>query len=176
MDLLREASIEAGKRTVFSATEAAGAVEELAKAGIATADILAGGLNGALDLAAAGGLDVAEAAGIAAIALKQFNLAGDQMPHVADLMAAGAGKAMGSVSDLGMALRQAGQVANMTGLTIEETTAGLSAFASAGLLGSDAGTSFKAMLQRLTPQSAEAQGKMDELGISAYDALSLIHI
>ncbi|HZL05405.1 MAG TPA: phage tail tape measure protein, partial [Coriobacteriia bacterium] len=170
MDLLREASIEAGKRTVFSATEAAGAVEELAKAGIATADILAGGLNGALDLAAAGGLDVAEAAGIAAIALKQFNLAGDQMPHVADLMAAGAGKAMGSVSDLGMALRQAGQVANMTGLTIEETTAGLSAFASAGLLGSDAGTSFKAMLQRLTPQSAEAQAKMDELGISAYDA------
>src|SRR5665647_3260674 len=170
MDLLREASIEAGKRTIFSATEAAGAVEELAKAGIATADILAGGLNGALDLAAAGGLDVAEAAGIAAIALKQFNLAGDQMPHVADLMAAGAGKAMGSVSDLGMALRQAGQVANMTGLTIEETTAGLSAFASAGLLGSDAGTSFKAMLQRLTPQSAEAQAKMDELGISAYDA------
>src|SRR5665647_801695 len=170
MDLLREASLEAGKRTVYSATEAAGAVEELAKAGIATADILAGGLNGALDLAAAGGLDVAEAAGIAAIALKQFNLAGDQMPHVADLMAAGAGKAMGSVSDLGMALRQAGQVANMTGLTIEETTAGLSAFASAGLLGSDAGTSFKAMLQRLTPQSAEAQAKMDELGISAYDS------
>jgi TP901 family phage tail tape measure protein len=170
MDLLREASLEAGARTVFSATEAAGAVEELAKAGVKTADILTGGLNGALDLAAAGGLDVAEAAGIAAIALQQFKLKGEKIPHVADLLAAGAGKAMGSVSDLGMALRQAGQVANSTGLSIEETTAGLSAFASAGLIGSDAGTSFKAMLQRLTPQSAEAQAAMDRLGISAYDS------
>lgn len=170
MELLREAALVAGADTVFSATEAAGAIEELAKAGISTADILGGGLQGSLDLAAAGGLDVAEAAGIASIALQQFELDGEDVTHVADLLAAGAGKAMGSVSDLGNALRQSGQVANSTGLSIEETTAALSAFASAGLLGSDAGTSFKAMLQRLTPQSAEAQAKMDELGISAYDA------
>jgi TP901 family phage tail tape measure protein len=170
MDLLRDAALEAGKRTVYSATESASAIEELAKAGISTTDILAGGLDGALDLAAAGGLDVAEAAGIAAVALKQFNLDGKQMSHVSDLMAAGAGKAMGDVGDLGMALRQAGQVANSTGLSIEETTAGLAAFAAAGLIGSDAGTSFKSMLQRLTPQSAQAQAEMDRLGISAYDA------
>lgn len=170
MDDLRDAALDAGARTKFSATEAAGAIEELAKAGVSAADILGGGLDGALDLAAAGNLDVAEAAGIAAVALKQFNLEGEDVTHVADLLAAGAGKAMGDVTDLGSALRQAGQVANSTGLSIEETTAGLAAFASAGLLGSDAGTSFKAMLQRLTPQSAEAQAKMDELGISAYDA------
>jgi DNA-binding transcriptional MerR regulator len=46
----------------------------------------------------------------------------------------------------------------------------LAAFAEQGLIGSDAGTSFKSMLQRLTPQSAEAQRRMQELGISAYDA------
>lgn len=170
MASLREAALDAGASTVFSATEAAGAVEELAKAGVSTADILAGGLSASLDLAAAGGLEVSEAAGIAATSLKVFGLEGKDMSHVADLLAAGAGKAMGDVSDLSQALAQGGQVAAATGLSIEETTATLAAFASQGLLGSDAGTSFKTMLQRLTPQSAEAKKRMDELGISAYDA------
>jgi TP901 family phage tail tape measure protein len=170
MQLLRDAALDAGARTIYSATEAANAIEELAKAGVSTADILSGGLDGALDLAAAGGLAVADAAGIAATALKTFGLEGADMAHVADLLAAGAGKAMGDVTDLSAALNQSAQVANNTGLSIEETTAALSAFASQGLLGSDAGTSFKSMLQRLTPQSAEAKAKMDELGISAYDA------
>lgn len=170
LDALRQAAIDAGADTVFSATEAANAIEEMAKAGLSAKDILGGGLTGALDLAAAGGLEVADAAGIAATALKVFNLEGSDMSHVADLLAAGAGKAMGDVSDLSAALAQGGQVAAATGLSIEETTAGLAAFASQGLLGSDAGTSFKTMLQRLTPQSDAAQKKMDELGISAYDA------
>lgn len=167
---LRDAAIKAGADTQFSATEAAGAIEEMAKAGVSAADILGGGLNGALDLAAAGQLDVAEAAGYASVAMTQFKLSGEDVTHVADLLAAGAGKAMGDVADLGQALKQGGLVAAQTGLSIEETTGALSAFASAGLLGSDAGTSLKTMLQRLTPQSKEAQAQFDELGISAYDA------
>jgi TP901 family phage tail tape measure protein len=170
MKLLRQAALDAGARTAFSATQAAEGIEALAKAGISTTAILRGGLAGALDLAAAGGLDVGDAAEIAATAMTLFRLSGEKVPHVADLLAAAAGKARGNVSDMGMALNQAGLVASQTGLTIEETTAGLAAFASAGLLGSDAGTSFKAMLQRLTPQSVEAADLMDELGISAYDA------
>lgn len=170
MGQLRQAAVDAGADTAFSAVEAAQGIEELAKAGVSTSDILNGGLDGALSLAAAGNLQVAESAEIAATAMTQFKLSGDQIPHVADLLAAGAGKAQGSVQDLGAALGQAGLVASATGLSIEETTGGLAAFASAGLLGSDAGTSFKTMLQRLTPQSDEAQAKFDELGISAYDA------
>lgn len=170
MSLLSDAALEAGARTVFSASEAANAIEELAKAGVSTADILGGGLDGALDLAAAGNLGVAEAAGIAATALKTFNLEGKDMSHVSDLLAAGAGKAMGDVTDLSAALNQSAMVANATGLSIEETTAGLSAFASQGLLGSDAGTSFKSMLQSLTPTSGKAAETMKELGISAYDS------
>jgi TP901 family phage tail tape measure protein len=170
MDLLREAAINAGAATAFSAKEAAQGIDELAKAGVATKDILAGGLTGALNLAAAGSLGVGEAAEIAATALTQFKLSGDKVPHLADLLAAGAGKAQGSVQDMGMALKQTGLVAASTGLSIEETTGGLAAFASAGLIGSDAGTSFKSMLQRLTPQSKEAEEKMRELGISAYDS------
>jgi TP901 family phage tail tape measure protein len=170
MGRLRQAAIDAGSDTAFSAAEAAQGIEELAKAGVSTDDVLSGGLKGSLDLAAAGSLEVGEAAEIAASALTQFKLKGDKIPHLADLLAAGAGKAQGSVRDLGAALNQSGLVAASTGLTIEETTGALAAFASAGLTGSDAGTSFKTMLMSLTPSSKEAATLMDELGISAYDA------
>lgn len=170
MALLRQAAIDAGADTQYSATEAAGAIEELAKAGVSTKDVLGGGLTGALDLAASGAIDVASAAEIAASAMTQFKLGGDQVSHIADLLAAGAGKAQGGVEDLGMALNQAGLVASQTGLSIEETVGGLTAFAAAGLTGSDAGTSFKTMLQSLTPSSKEAAELMEELGISAYDS------
>lgn len=170
MDLLREAAINAGADTAYSAVEAAQGIEELAKAGVSTKDILAGGLTGALSLAAAGALSVGEAAEIAASAMTQFKLTGADIPHIADLLAAGAGKAQGSVHDMGMALNQVGLVASATGLTIDETVGSLAALASAGLTGSDAGTSLKATLQRLVPTSKEAQRTMEELGISAYDA------
>lgn len=167
---LRDAAMAAGADTQYSATEAAAAITELGKAGLTTAEILDGGLTGALSLAASGQMDVAAAAELSAVAMKQFNLAGDQVGHVADLLSAGAGKAVGSVEDMGMALKQSGLVASQTGVSIEETTGTLAAFASAGLIGSDAGTSFKSMLQRLTPQSKEAADLMKELGLSAYDA------
>lgn len=170
MEQLRAAAIKAGADTVYSASEAAGAIESLAKAGISTKDILGGGLSGALNLAAAGGLEVADAADIAATALTQFKLSGSDVPHVADLLAAGAGKAQGDVSDMGMALKQSGLVASQMGISIEETTGTLAEFASAGLLGSDAGTSFRTMLLRLANPTKESATLMEQLGINAYDA------
>jgi TP901 family phage tail tape measure protein len=167
---LREAAVRAGADTQYSATEAANAITEMAKAGVSAKDIMGGGLAGALSLAAAGQLDVSEAAGIAATAMTQFSLSGSQLPHVADLLAAGAGKAMGSVDDMGQALNQAGLLASSAGISIEETTGALAAFASAGLIGSDAGTSFKTMLQQLQNPSKESAELMAELGINAYDA------
>lgn len=170
MERLREAAIRAGKDTAYSATEAGQAIEELGKAGISTEDILSGGLDGALSVAAAGNLEVAKAAEIAALAMQQFGLSGDQIPHVADLLAAAAGKSLGSVEDLGMALQQSGLVANQFGLSMEDTTGALAAFASAGLIGSDAGTSLKTMLMMLANPSKESAKLMEELGINAYDA------
>lgn len=170
LGLLRDAAKEAGAETAFSATEAAAGIENLAKAGISTADILDGGLSGALDLAAAGGLSVADAAEAAAGAMAQFKLKGDQATHVADLLAAGAGKAQGDVSDMVMALKQAGTVSAQTGLSIEETTGTLAALAEQSLLGSDAGTSFKTMLAALTPNSNAARKAMEQYNIQAFDA------
>jgi len=170
MQRLRDAAIDAGGRTVFSATEAANAIDELAKAGLSTADILGGALDGALSLASAGGLDVADAASIAATALTQFKLKGEDVPHVADLLAAGAGKAQGSVEDLSQALNQGGLVASQAGFSIEETTGVLAAFASAGLKGSDAGTSLKTAILALQSPSTKAAATMDQYGISVYDS------
>jgi TP901 family phage tail tape measure protein len=170
MHAFRNAALEAGADTAFTASEAAKGIEELAKAGVSTRDVLGGGLKGALDLAAAGEIAVGDAAETAASAMTQFGLAGSDVPHIADLLAAAAGKAQGGVSDMAAALNQSGLVASQMGLSLEETTGALASFASAGLVGSDAGTSFRAMLLRLANPTDEAKQRMAELGIAAYDA------
>lgn len=170
MEALRQAALDAGADTVFSATEAADGIVELGKAGMNTGAILSGGLSGALDLAASDGMAVGAAAELMASSLAQFNLQGKDASKVADALAAGAGNAQGGASDLGMALSQTGLVANSMGLSMEETTGTLSAFAKAGLIGSDAGTSLKTMLQRLSNPTKKSRDEMEKLGISAYDA------
>lgn len=170
MGQLREAAIDAGSSTVFSATEAAGAIEELSKAGVATADILSGALTGSLDLAAAGQLQVARAAEITSTALNQFGLSGGQASHVADVLAAGAGKAMGSVDDLANGLKFVGPVAASMGVSLEETTGVLALFAQQGIMGEQAGTSLRGVLSSLTSPSKEARAEIERLGIQIYDS------
>ena len=167
---LREAAIKAGADTQFSATEAAQAITEMGKAGVAVKDILGGGLNGALNLAAAGQLEVGRAAEIAATALNQFGLKGVNVAHVSDLYAAAAGKAQGSVEDIAQAMKFAGVTANSLGVNIEETTGTIGLFASKGIVGEQAGTTFRSMLMSLTSPSKIAKQSMDDLGISMYDA------
>lgn len=168
--LLSAAALEAGASTVFSATESANAIEELSKAGLDTADIMGGALKGSLDLASAGQLGVARAAEISATALQQFNLEGDQAGHVADVLAAGAGKAMGSVDDLASGLKFVAPVANDLGVSLEETTGVLALFAQQGIIGEQAGTGLRAVLSSLTSPSAQAAKEIERLGINLYDA------
>jgi TP901 family phage tail tape measure protein len=170
LDALRAAAIKAGADTMFSATDAADAITAMGKAGVSTKDILGGGLTGALSLAAAGELDVASASEIAATAMNQFGLQGKDIPHIADLLAAGAGKAMGSVQDLAGALKFVGPVAKGLNVSIEETTGTLAMFAQAGIVGEQAGTSMRGMLTALTSPSKIAKGAMDDLGMTMYDA------
>ncbi|RSX53936.1 phage tail tape measure protein [Bifidobacterium goeldii] len=170
MDKLRQAAIDAGAETVYSASESADAINELGKAGMSTTDILAGGLSGALNLAASDGMEVSEAAELMSSAMAQFNLTGKDATTIADALAAGAGKAQGSAHDLGYALQQSGMVANSFGISMQETVGTLTSFANAGMIGSDAGTSLKTMLIALAKPSTKAANTMEELGINAYDA------
>lgn len=167
---LRQAAIDAGQATVFSASEAAQAEAELAKAGVSTADILGGALSGSLSLASAGSLDLATSATIAASAMNTFGLGGDQVEHIADVLAAAANKSAAGVDDLGQGLQQVGLVANQVGLTFEETVALLGAFADRGLKGSDGATSLKTALQRLAAPTEQAAATMKELGLSFYNS------
>lgn len=170
MEALSAAALKAGADTAFSASDAARAQTELAKAGVTTSDILGGALAGSLDLAAAGGLDLGRAAEIAASSMNMFNLAGRDVAMIADTLASGANKSAAGVDDLAQALSMGGTMASQLGMSIQETTGLLSMFADRGIKGSDAGTMLKTMLMRLTPTSAEAADAMREFGISGYDA------
>lgn len=170
MDQLRAAAIEAGASTVYSASDSADAINDLGKAGMSVTDILTGGLTGALNLAASDGMAVGDAAEYMANALSMFHLKGSQASQVADTLAAGAGKAVGNVSDFGEALNNCGAQANSFGMDVQETTGVLALFAQNGTIGAEAGTQLNSMLMKLAAPSAEASNTMKELGISAYDA------
>lgn len=170
LDQLRQAAIEAGASTVYSASESADAINDLGKAGMSVTDILSGGLTGALNLAASDGMAVGDAAEYMANALSMFHLKGSQASQVADTLAAGAGKAVGNVSDFGEALNNCGAQANSFGMNIQETTGVLALFAQNGTIGAEAGTQLNSMLMKLAAPSTKAANTMKELGISAYDA------
>ncbi len=166
-----EAAKTAGINFGFTAAESLDAVEALAKAGVSVSDILGGALPGALTLAAAGEVSVAEAAETASKAMTQFGLAGEDIPKLADLLAAAAATATGDVGDFNQALNQAGLVASQLNIPIEEAIGTLTAFASAGLLGSDAGTSFRTMLLRLQNPTEESAELLKKYNIDAFDLM-----
>ena len=142
MNQLRQAAIDAGADTIYSTTESADAINELGKAGLSTSDILSGGLSGALNLAASDGMAVGDAAELMATTLKQFNLTGAESTQVADALAAGAGKAVGSAHDLGLALNQAGHGGPQRAASAcRRPPARSPRSPNAGMIGSDAGTS-----------------------------------
>lgn len=168
MNDLRAAALDAGGRTVFTATEAAGALEELGKAGFDAAESIAA-LDGTLALAAAGQLEVARSAEIVATTIKQYGLEFSEASHVSDVFAAAAGKALGSVEDIAQALKFVGPVAASMGVSLEETAGALALFADQGVLGEQAGTSLRGVLSSLTSPSKEAQAEINRLNISLYD-------
>lgn len=166
---LGAAALEAGADSAYSANEAAAAEEELAKAGLSVSEIIGGGLNASLGLAAAGQLEVARSAEIMATTLKQFKLPAEDAAHVSDLLAAGAGKAQGSVEDLANALKYVGPVANGLGISVEETTGILALFAEQGILGEQAGTSLRGVLSSLTSPSKIAAATMKDYNVQVFD-------
>lgn len=167
---LREAALQAGASTVYTAAESAGAINDLAKAGMSVSDILSGGLTASLNLAAAGQMDVGNAAEYMSQALTMFHLSGKDATSTADALAAGADKAVGDVSDFGEALNNCGAQANSFGMSLQETVGVLGLFAQNGAVGAEAGTQLKSVLMKLSAPSSEAQAEMDKLGISLYDS------
>jgi TP901 family phage tail tape measure protein len=120
-------------------------------------------------LAAAGGIDLPQAATIAANAMNQFALKAQQLPKIADLIAGAANASAIDVSDFGHSLQQVGAVAHLAGFSFQDTALAITAMGNAGIKGSDAGTSLKTFLQNLQPTTKKASTAMSELGIITSD-------
>ena len=169
MAQLEKQAIKMGAATVFSATEAAQAQIELAKGGLSVKQILGGGLRSALALAAAGELDLAEAATTTVNAMKLFEINGRRSMRVADMLATAANTTTADVRDFAMALSQGGSVAKQAGYNLNETVVVLEALAEAGIKNSDAGTSMKAAFVQLLGPTAKQKALVEQLGMSFVD-------
>lgn len=169
MESLRKKALQLGADTSFSASEAASAMEELAKAGVGVDDILNGAADAAVALAAAGGVDLPTAAEIAANSMSVFNLKASAMAEVVDLIAGAANQSSISVEDFNESMKQAGAVSHLVGLSFEDMAVAITLMGKAGIKGSDAGTSLKTMLSNLQPTTAKQTELMRELGIVTKD-------
>jgi TP901 family phage tail tape measure protein len=169
MQKLTDLAMEMGKKTAFSSAEAAQGIEELVKAGVSVTDILNGGLEGALNLAIAGNIDLADAAEIASTALNAFKEDNLSVAQAADILAGAANASATDVGELKYGLSMASAVASGAGLTFQDTATALAVFAQNGLKGSDAGTSLKTLLMNLVPSGKRARETMHELGIAMAD-------
>ncbi len=152
-----------------SATDAASAMTELAKANLSVDQVLAAS-KGTLSLAKAGQVDVAFAAQTTAQALNAFGLAGEEASRVADLLAASANSSTSDVEGMALGLSQVGAGAKSMGVNIQDTITALAMFSNAGINGSDAGTSLKTMFQMLASPTKESAKAMSELGLDFFDA------
>lgn len=166
---LKAQAIELGAETSFSASQAAEGMENLAAAGFTTAETMEA-MPGLLDLAAASGEDLASSSDIAASALRGFGMEASEAGHVADVLAENANRTNSSVAETGEAMKYVAPLARSAGLSFEETAAAIGIMANAGIQGSQAGTTLRGAISRLSKPTDDMQNAMDDLGISFYDA------
>lgn len=165
LEALRDKAKELGASTKFSASQAAEGMNYLAMAGFDTNEILKG-IPATLSLAAAGGLELGEAADIASDVGTMFGLTADEISRVADVMAATATSANTDVRMMGESFKYFGASANLAGQSIEESSAALAILAARGMKASTAGTS----LNQLFAQMVKKKKAFTELGIAIADA------
>lgn len=166
---LRDFAQEMGAKTAFSATQAADALNYMALAGY-DVDTSINMLPNVLNLAAAGGIDLASASDMVTDAQTALGLTLDETTEMVDKMAKASSKSNTSVAQLGEGFLTIGGTAkSLKGGTTELATA-LGILADNGVKGSEGGTALRNILLNLTPQSKEAAEAFEKLGLNAYDA------
>ena len=166
---LRDFALEMGSSTAFSATEAAEALNYMALAGY-DANTSMEMLPTVLNLAAAGGMDLASASDMVTDAQTALGLSLDETRTMVDEMAKTSSTTNTSVSQLGAAfLTIGGNAKTLKGGTAELSQV-LGILADNGIKGSEAGTHLRNILLNLTPKTDEAAAAWESLGVKAYDA------
>lgn len=170
-ELLEKAATEAGATTQFSATEASEALNYLALAGYDAAQA-ADAMPAVLDLAAAGGLDLAYASDLATDAMGALGIVANKtnLTEFGDKMAKAAQKSNTSVAQLGEAILTVGGTAKeLAGGTNELNTA-LGVLANVGIKGSEGGTALRNIMLAMTPTTDKAANAFERLNLQSYDA------
>ena len=166
---LRDFAQEMGSTTAFSATEAADALNYMALAGY-DADTSMKMLPNVLNLAAAGGIDLASASDMVTDAQTALGLSIDETSAMVDQMAKASSKSNTSVQQLGEAFLTIGANArNVKGGTQELSTV-LGVLADNGIKGTEAGTHLRNIMLAMNPTTDKAVNAWEKLGVSAYDA------
>ena len=164
MALLTAKAKELGRQTQFTARQSADAMSYLGMAGWNTQEILKG-MPGLLNLAAAGGTDLARTADIVSDDLTAFGLAADQAGHMADVFAYTITRTNTNVEMLGETMKYAAPVAHAFGASMEETAALAGLMANSGIKASQAGTALRSGLLRLAGPPKQASKAMEALGM-----------
>jgi TP901 family phage tail tape measure protein len=170
MTALEAEARKIGKATIFSASEAADAMDMLAKTGLSATQILGGAAKAAVNLAAAAGSELEPAASAISDAMQQFGLTAAQLPGVVDQITGAVNESKLSFEDFTNASGQAGGVAASLGVKFEDFNAVLAGTSSLFSSGSDAGTSFKTFLTTLVPKSTEAASAIEQFGLKFFKA------
>ena len=168
---LTDKAKEMGSTTAFTATQAADALNYLALAGY-DANKAAEVLPSVLNLAAAGGMDLAYASDLVTDAMASLNLEANKqnVDEFGNKLAKAASKANANVSQLGEAiLTVGGTAANLKGGTTELTTA-LGLLANVGIKGAEGGTHLRNIILSLQSPTKDAREVMEQLGLEVYDA------
>lgn len=169
MAILRDEAKRLGAETAWSAVEVTEAETLLSQAGFSVQETVAA-LPGLLDLASAGGLDLAAATDIAAGTLRAFGLEAEKATHVADVLAVAASATNSDVAGLGESMKYVGPAAKALGIDVEQTTAALGMLANANIKGSQAGTTLRSALTRLAKPTKQSSNMMKQLGFNAFDS------
>lgn len=168
MQRLRAAAEQAGATTRYTATEAAGALGNLSRAGLDANQSIAA-LPGTLALAQAGNIGLEESASIVTRALAGFGLQAENSGLVADVLAKGANSANTNVLGLAQALSYAAPTAQGLGLSLETTVAIIGKFADAGIDASRAGTALNAILAQFADPASRFRKELAAIGITTND-------
>ena len=168
-DKLQKAAKEAGATTQFSATQAAEALNYMALAGY-DADKSIETLPTVLNLAAAGGMDLATASDMVTDSMSALGDAAGTTEGFVDKMAKTSQKSNTSVQQLGEAILTVGGTAkNLAGGVVEMNTV-LGIFADNGVKGAEGGTALRNVILSLTAPTDKAKKQMEALGLQVFDA------
>lgn len=169
MAALREQARQLGASTAFTANDVAQGQSFYAMAGF-TPDQIRGAMPGTLNMSLAGDTDLATTSDIGSNILTGFKLPADQMSRVGDSLVATFTRSNTNLQMLGETMKYVAPVAATLGVDLETASAAAGKLGDAGIQGSQAGTSLRAILSRLASPPKEAAAALEQLHIKAKDA------